>query len=348
MKTLVLYGAYGFTGRLITAELLKIGIRPVLAGRNDQKLSAMSAETGLSYKTVSLDDPDALRTLLMPATLVIHAAGPFSSTARPMIEACLATSTHYVDITGEYKVYEYARSLDSKALDSGVMLMPGAGFDVVPSDCLAVHLKNLLPDATSLTLAFTSRHTSPSRGTAKTMLEGATEGQKYRRDGKLLSRPLGTSVREVDFGDFTQLCTGISWGDISTAYASTGIPDIEVFTGSSKRQIRKMRWMGRFSFLLKIPLVMRYMKKQVGKMPEGPDEHKRRKGESWLWGEVSDGSVSVEARLKTPGGYVLTALTTTDIARNILDDHFKPGFQTPALVYGDSFITTVPGVSSFF
>ncbi len=348
MNDIVIYGAYGFTGRLITEELLRIGHRPLLSGRNAAKLGELAQKLNLSYTPVDLDNRVDLHQLLAGSKVVIHAAGPFSATAQPMIDACLVTKTHYIDITGEWQVYEYAQTRSEEATNAGIMLLPGAGFDVVPSDCLANHLKKLLPDATSLQLAFTSINSSVSRGTAKTMIEGAPDGQMYRQDHQLVRKPLGSSVKEIDFGDFSQTCVGISWGDISTAYASTGIPTIEVFTGAPEKQIKKLKWMGKLSFLLKAPFIQNYLKKQVDKRPAGPDANRRKKGEAWFWGKVSDGTVSVEARLKTPEGYSLTALTATAIARNIIDGNFTPGYQTPATAYGDEFITTFPGVGSFF
>ncbi len=348
MSRLVLYGAYGYSGELIARELRDIGLKPLLSGRNERKLAATADSLGLDYKAASLDDQHALHDLLSNAAVIINAAGPFSATARPVIKACIDTETHYVDITGEWQVYEYAKTQSEQARKAGVMLLPGAGFDVVPSDCLAVHLKKSLPDATSLRMAFTVRNSFPSRGTARTMIEGASAGQVFRKDHKIKSRRLGKSFREVDFGTFRQLCAGISWGDISTAYTSTGIPDIEIFTGTSEKQLSRMRWMGHISPLMNMSFVQSWLKKQVDKRPPGPDKHRREQAEAWFWGEVSDGIVTSEARLKTPDGYTLTAMTASRIADFILEGNFRAGYQTPALVYGSDFITTFPGTGSFF
>jgi short subunit dehydrogenase-like uncharacterized protein len=347
MNKVILYGAYGYTGKLIANEMVASGIFPLLSGRNESKLREMAGKMDLSFETVSLDDPRALQNLLKEATLVVHAAGPFSATARPMIEACLATKTHYIDITGEWEVYEYAQKMSQEAREKGIMLMPGAGFDVVPSDCLSVYLKQLLPTATRLRLAFTSKKSSPSRGTAKTMIEGVHKGQAFREAGVIKSKPLGKSTMMVDFGEFKQICTGISWGDISSAYASTGIPDIEVFMGASESQIKKLRLIDKISFLFKSGIIRKILKKQVDKRPEGPDEQRRKNSRAWFWGQVTDGNTTIEARLQTNEGYTLTADATTKIAERILKGNFSIGYQTPASAFGPGFITELPGSSKF-
>lgn len=347
MKEVILYGAYGYTGKLIAKQMVASGIFPLLSGRNESKLKDMAGGLNLSFQAVSLDDTKGLHALLKEATLVVHAAGPFSATAKPMIDACLATQTHYIDITGEWEIYEYAQTMSQQAREKGIMLMPGAGFDVVPSDCLSVHLKHLLPTANELKLAFTSKNSSPSRGTAKTMIEGIHKGQSFRESNIIKNKALGKSTLQVDFGAFKQICVGISWGDISSAYASTGISDIEVFMGASESQIKKLRMIGNLSFLLKSTLVRKILKKQVDKRPEGPDEERRKNARAWFWGQVSDGKTTVEARLQTNEGYTLTADSTSKIAERILKGNFSIGYQTPASAYGAGFITELPGSSSF-
>ena len=92
-----------------------------------------------------------------------------------MVEACLRLGKHYLDITGEISVFEAMARRDKAAKQAGMMIMPGVGFDVVPSDCLAVHLKNLLPTATDLTLAFYGLG-GISHGTQATMTMNAGSG----------------------------------------------------------------------------------------------------------------------------------------------------------------------------
>jgi short subunit dehydrogenase-like uncharacterized protein len=340
---LLIYGANGYTGRLILDEALAKGIKPTIAGRNQQEIALLAKEKEVEFAVFSMDEKDTLNKILTLHDVVIHCAGPFVHTANAMANACIETKTHYLDITGELQVFEQLHALNDKAVVAGVMLMPGAGFDVVPSDCLAARLKSQLPNATDLTLAFTSTGGGLSRGTAKTMVEKSHEGQWVRNNGKVVSQPMGSSVTKVDFGEFQQDAVGISWGDIATAYYSTGIPNIEVFTGSNKAQTNKLKWMGRLAFLLKFKGVKKFLKKQIDKKQAGPSLKSREKGKMYLWGKAVVGDKQVEARLVTPNGYTLTAMTAVLIASKIHNGDFRVGYQTPSMAYGPNLILEIEG-----
>jgi len=343
MNNLLIYGAYGYTGRLIVDECLKHGIKPIIAGRSPEKAMTYANKHGLEYDVFEVDEREKLENWLKRGSVVIHCGGPFVHTAKSMVQGCLATNTHYLDISGEFQVFDLIKEYGEKAKDKGIMLMPGAGFDVVPSDCLAKHLHNKLPKATHLNLAFVSKGGKLSRGTAKTMIENLGEPQTVRRDGDYEGVAMGKSYREIDYGPFKQLSMGISWGDISSAYHSTGIPNIEVFSGTTEQQLSKVRRAMRLSFMLRSRSVKNFLMRQLEKRPDGPKKEKRNDSTMYLWGEVSDGNQKVEAHLQTPNGYTLTALTAVLISRKILDGDFKAGFQTPTSAYGEGLILEVEG-----
>lgn len=161
-ERILIYGANGYTGTLVAQRAVERGLRPVLAGRNADAVGAVARRLDLPHIAINLDDVAGLEAALHGRVAVIHCAGPFSKTSRPMANACLRTGVHYIDITGEIAVFEELHARDGEARAAGVMLLPGAGFDVVPSDCLAVHLKRRLPEATHLALAF--RGLGGSRG----------------------------------------------------------------------------------------------------------------------------------------------------------------------------------------
>ncbi len=343
MKNLLIYGAYGYTGRIIVDECLKHGIKPIIAGRSAEKAMTFANKHGLEYDVFEVSEKEKLESWLKRGDLVIHCGGPFIHTAKEMVEACLATNTHYLDITGEYQVFDLVKEYDQRAKDKNLMLMPGAGFDVVPSDCLAKHLHNKLPQATDLTLAFVSKGGKLSRGTAKTMIENLGDPQIRRRNGEYEGIPMGKSIREIDYGDFSQVSMGISWGDVSTAYHSTGIPNIEVFSGTDEQQISKVRKTLRMSFMLKSRMIKNFLIRQMDKRPDGPKEERRDSSCMYLWGEASNGSEKVEARLKTLNGYTLTAMTSVLIAKKVFDSNLKTGFQTPSSAYGEGLILEIDG-----
>lgn len=333
----LIYGAYGYTGKLVAAEAVRRGVRPVLAGRSAEPLERLGAELGLEVRAFSLDDPAEVRAGLDGVGVVIHCAGPFEHTAEPMLRACLERRAHYLDITGEITAFAIAHGFSAQAEAAGITLLPGAGFDVVPSDCLAAHLARRLPGAIRLTLAFQGIG-RPSRGTATTMALNAHRGGAVRRDGRIVSVPPAWHEREIDLGGGPVTCVSIPWGDVFTAGISTGIPNIEVLMAAPphlRRAMRTSRWLRP---LLALPPVRRAMVRRVRKGPEGPTEEQRRNGASLLWGEAVDAEGrAVVSRLKCPEGYTLTALSAVELTIRVGEGRAPSGFQTPSTAFGPDF-----------
>jgi len=351
-RSFLLYGANGYTGKLIAQLAVEYGLKPVLAGRRAEVLEPMAKELNTTYHVLDLNDTAKLESVLKEVPLVLHAAGPFKNTAKQMIDACLKTHTHYIDITGEIAVYEMAKKYNDAALKAGIMLMPGAGFDVVPTDCIALVLKNKLPDASELKLAFASIGGGLSHGTALTMAEGMGEKSAERKDGKIVRVPLGHKGMWVNFsagsgGGVKKLFVmTIPWGDISTAYTTTGIPNIETYTGASPKTFRLLKFQFLFNWLLRTSFMRNRQKKKINNKPSGPSDEKRAKSKGLVWGEVKNAKGQIaQARLTGPDGYTLTAHTSLIITKKILDGNFKPGYQTPAGCYGADLILEVPGVT---
>ncbi len=340
-KQIVVYGSYGYTGQLIIKECRNKGLDVVLAGRDADKLKLQSELSGYPYQKTDINDYKGLIHLLQHAALVIHCGGPFQFTAHLMAAACLATQTHYTDITGECDVFESLSLLDLQAKEAGITILPGTGFDVVPSDCLALHLKHKLPSATHLQLAFTMSKGGLSRGTSKTMAEGLGNGGMIRKEGKLTSITLGEKIMEVDFGPFTAKALCIPWGDISTAWRSTGIPNIEVYNGTTDKIIRAVKVSNYLNWLLRLRWVKNSIKKQMDKTT-GPSEERRAAGKSFLWGKVWDANGTTStSRIETIDGYSLTAKASVLIAEKIVSGNFKNGYQTPAMAYGADLILEI-------
>jgi short subunit dehydrogenase-like uncharacterized protein len=339
---IVVYGSYGYTGKLIVDLCKQKNLQLLLAGRNQAALASQSQQSGYPYQVVDSNDTAGLKEMLQPAALVIHCGGPFKHTAKFMAEACFATQTHYTDITGEHQVFEWMASMDKQARDAGIMIMPGVGFDVVPSDCLAAHLKSRLPTASHLQLAFTSG-AGLSRGTKKTSVEGLGYGGLIRQNGVLTKIPLGEKVMNIDFGPFRMDTLCIPWGDISTGWRSTGIPNIEVYLGATRSMIRNARMSNYMGWFLRLPFVKNFMLKKVDQGSSGPSESRREKAKSFLWGRVrNEAGEERTSRLVTANGYSLTAQTSVLIAEKILKGNFKTGYQTPSMAYGADLILEVP------
>jgi short subunit dehydrogenase-like uncharacterized protein len=341
----LIYGANGYTGRLIARAAAARGLSPVLAGRSREAVSAVAGELGCDFRVFDLADPERIAAARPGCGVVIHCAGPFSATAAPMIAACLAAHVHYTDITGEIDVFEHAHGQDAAARAAGIVVCPGTGFDVVPTDCLALALAEALPDATRLVLGFDSR-SSMSRGTAATSVEGLGRGSCVREGGILRRIPLGSRSRRIDFGAGEKLATAIPWGDVSTAYRTTGIPDIEVYVPVSPRALANLRRLGRIGWLLRRPAVQACLKSRIAKRAPGPDESAREKTPVNVWGEAQNAAGRrVTARLTVPNGYTLTQDAAVAIAARLLEGPAPAGYTTPARLMGRDFVTRLPGVS---
>lgn len=342
----LLYGANGYTGRLVAEDAVRRGLRPILAGRNAAELEALGLRLGLPVRVFGLDSPATLREGLADVGLVLHCAGPFSKTCAPMLEACLAQGAHYLDITGEIEVFAHCHAQDARARERGIVVLPGAGFDVVPTDCLAAMLKRELPEATSLVLAFEAAG-GPSPGTALTGVEGLGQGGRARIDGKLVRVPLAWKTRRFDRDGQPRFAMTIPWGDVFTAYVSTGIPDIEVYMGvppATAARLRRIRWLGP---LLGSAPVQRWLKGQVLRRVRGPDASTRESSNGRIWGEVrSAEGREVRAQLRTPNGYTLTVSAALGIVQHLLGTPAAAaGFQTPSQLMGADYVLGLPGVA---
>ena len=340
----LLYGANGYTGKLIAKLAATYNLQPILAGRREAFIKPLADELQLPYRIIDLDNKTELENVLSSVKLVLHAAGPYAYTAKQMIEACLQTGVHYIDINGDIAVFEMLKKQDAAAKEKNIMVMPGVGFDVVPTDCLALQLKNKMPEATHLKLAFASIGGGLSHGTVITMADKIGEGGAVRENGKIVSKPLGQKGMWVDFGGKKLFVMTIPWGDISTAYTTTGIPNIEVYTGIAPKVYRALKFQWAFNWLLRTNFLRNIIRKKIKAKPAGPSDEQRQKSSSLVWGEVSHTSgEKITACISCFDGYTLTAHSSLLISKKILEGNFKSGYQTPAGCYGENLIMEIPG-----
>src|SRR5262245_60737562 len=342
-KPWMLYGANGYTGELIAREAVRRGLNPVLAGRTAAKVERLASALGVQARSFDLENATTVRRCIDGAALVLNCAGPFSATAAPMMTACLAAHVHYLDITGEISVFEHARTLDAEARAAGIVVCPGVGFDVIPTDCVAAALKAALPDATHLALGFDSR-SGFSPGTAKTSVEGLAQGGKVRQDGRIISVPLAYNTRRIDFGDGEKLAMTIPWGDVSTAYATTGIPNIEVYIPGSSAMVARARRANWLRWLLSMGVIQKFIKRRIARTVKGPSAAKRETQPTFVWGEVTNARGDKRtARIKTANGYSLTVTGALAVVEHLLAHDMPGGTYTPATLIGPDLVMRLPG-----
>lgn len=340
----LLYGAYGYTGRLIAQEAVERSLQLVLAGRNATDLVKMGERLDLPTRVVALDEPDRLRAVLDDVSVVFHCAGPYAHTFSPMVEACLETGTHYLDLTGEVEVFRKVARLDDEAQAAGVMLVSGMGFDVVPSDCLARTVAQQVPSADLLEIALFAEGWL-SQGTLKTLVEHLGRGGLVRREGQLKEVPPGWTTRTVDFGDRRRRVISIPEGSVVTTGFSTEVPNVTAYLALPRLVRRLLRGTRYVQGLLTWPPLQRLLKRLVEYGPAGPTPEQRRRGRTVVWASARrGGGAPVTARLHGPDAYTITARVAVNALERVLGGTVKPGYQTPATAFGDDFVLDVAGV----
>jgi short subunit dehydrogenase-like uncharacterized protein len=316
---ILIYGATGYTGKLISIQAQRTGLDFEIAGRNETDVRTLASELGVSYSVFALDDALALRSSLANVTAILNCAGPFANTAEPIMQACIECGVHYLDITAEYSVYALADSWSQKAAAAGVMLLPGVGWDVVPSDCLAVHAAEKVFQPQRLRIALQVAG-SMSRGSATSAAKIMEVGLLVRSEGQIVSAPDALPVN-FDFGEGMVECARLSFGDLITAWKSTGIPNIEMFVHVKDDAFP----VGDLSLL-----------------PDGPSEEARKANRARAVAEVTgiDGHV-VRFRIDTLNGYSYTPLSAIEAAHRVLAGQTSPGLQTPAMLFGHGFASSI-------
>lgn len=338
----MIYGAYGYTGRLIAEEAVRRGMKPMLAGRDARRLEPLAAQLGCPSRAFSLDRPESIAPRLTGIQTVLNCAGPFSATAEPMMDACLNAHANYLDITGEIAVIEAGAARNDAAREAGVTLMPAVGFDVVPTDCLAAMLAQRLPGATLLQMAFHGIQTV-SPGTAKTMLEAIPAGGRARVDGRIVAVPTAWKTLEIPFRAGVRPAVTVPWGDVASAWYSTGIPNIEVYLALPGVQIRCMRAVRWLLPTLRASWLRRLLQGAVRWFIAGPTAQQREKQRSSFWGRVTDATGNqVQATLETTSGYRLTVWTALACVEKVLAGAAPSGFVTPSQAFGAEFCLSIP------
>lgn len=340
----MIYGANGYTGQLISAQAKRRGLTPVLAGRGEA-VAALAHKLDLPHRRFDLADAAAVRAGLDGIGLVLHCAGPFSATCAPMLEGCLVAGAHYLDITGEIDVFAHCHAQDARAHERGIVVLPGAGFDVVPTDCLAAMLGRELPSATHLVLAFEAGG-GPSPGTAKTSVEGLGKGGRARIDGELKRVPLAWKTRSFERDGQQRTAMTIPWGDVYTAYLSTGIANVEVYMAVPPATITRMRRLRLLVPLLGAAPVQRFLKRRIEALVRGPSDQARESTLTHVWGEVRDSAGrEVRERLLVPNGYSLTVAASLGIVERLLRGTTARGYRTPSQLMGPGYALSLPGVT---
>lgn len=340
-KRWMIYGANGYTGRVVAQTAKEQGENPILAGRSEAKIKPFAESLGLEWRAFGLEQTEKMNQALVDIDVLLHCAGPFSTTSEPMVDACIASHTHYLDITGEIAVLEAIKARSAEAKKARCSLIPAVGFDVVPTDCLANILHKALPDATHLEMAFCGEGaTSP--GTVKTMIEMLGDGGWVRRNGEITKVAAGYKQKNIRFSDKTRWCMTVPWGDISSAYTSTAIPNIEVYTWVPKLAAGITRLSSPIMGIMAYKPLQDFLKRKVEGKILGPDEATRKAGCMRLWAKVSNEKGETrEALLDVAEGYHFTVISSLAAVERLLAGDVAIGTLTPAQAFGEDFVLSL-------
>jgi short subunit dehydrogenase-like uncharacterized protein len=340
--TWMIYGATGTTGTLIAEEAIRRGHQPVLAGRSAVSLAALGKRLDLPWTAIGLDEPDQLWRAVSDVDAVLNAAGPFIATAPPLVEACLAAGTHYLDIAGEIPVLQHLFARDQAARERNIALIGGVGFGVVASNGLVKYVADQLPGATTLELAVKADNQQTSQGATKSRLEVLAGGGRVYRDGHLVPFRLGKGLKALRFPDGTVDMLPVPSGDLEAAYRATGIPNITAFIPFRRSAALLLP-------LLQFGLSLRPIRGWLGvaldkrrtRQPANQVDDQRT---SYAWARaMNQNGQQVEAWLELGEGYHFTAASSVQAVEHVLRDHLS-GALTPAQAFGADFVLSIEGV----
>jgi len=318
MKKLMIYGATGYTGRMAATHAKEAGLDIVIAGRDDTRLADLAAALGVESGVFSLEHPNDIADALSGMTVLLNCAGPFHRTAKPLMTACIGSGVHYLDIAAELDSYHLAEELDLQAQQAGVMLLPGSGGSVAMLGCLTRHVVQRVPAPQSIRIAL---HVSGSmsRGSALSATENMTESMA-RVAGRLVARDTD-DTRSVDFGHGPVACFPVTLPDLITLWKDTRVPDIDTFVHVSGDA---------------------FPQGDLAALPDGPSAAEREQHRYQVAVEVTGiDQRTARAVLDTVNGYAFTPLAAAEAARRVLAGECRPGFQTPAGLFGEDFVLSI-------
>jgi short subunit dehydrogenase-like uncharacterized protein len=340
----MIYGATGYTGQLVAEEAIKRGHDPILAGRNREALAPIAKRLGLKYMVFDLNDVKTVAEAIGDLDVVYHAAGPFSKTSEPMVKACLATGTHYLDITGEYTVMESVFALHEAALANKIALICGVGFDIVPSDCLATYVAQKISAPHTIEIAIHPQGTI-STGTLKSVMEMAPDGGHVRRNGELVSLPIGAGGKRIRFSYGEGYAIPVPFADIAAAYRSTRAPNITAYLRVPPGLATAARITGPLTQLaLRSPAIKNTAFSFLERYFPGPTTDERENNNCYLWARAinREGTATADAWLETREAYSYTAEIGVRAVERVVEWH-PVGALTPAQAFGPDFALDVPG-----
>jgi short subunit dehydrogenase-like uncharacterized protein len=327
---IALYGATGYTGRLVASALAASRADFVLSGRNRERLEALSASLDGTpgVRSATLDDPHSLRSLLDGCAAVIDCAGPFSLHGEPVLRAAVETGTHYLDTTGEQPYIRMAfERYGPLAQRAGVAAIPAMGFDFAPGDMLASLVAEGMGEIDEVTLAYAESGFSftgagATRGTMLSALGAITGGDLEWRKLQWLPAPRGIGASSFDFGEPLGRRRMARYPAGEQITVPRHIPTRRVRTVITSSTLAPHPRLGPAMRLLAPPTALamrtparRALESLIRRLPEGPSEEQRAAARFTIVCEARRGQQVRRGRLTGRDIYGLTAALVSEAAR---------------------------------
>jgi menaquinone-9 beta-reductase len=339
----MIYGATGYTGTLIARESVELECEVVLGARDPERLATVARSLALPFRAFSLDDSSAIDAALDDIDIVLNAAGPFVATSEALIASCLTTRTHYLDVAGELTVFLAAHRHDAASRERGIMIMPGAGFLIVASDCLAADIATVAPGAKYLRLGLT-QSTMFSRSSLKTLFGEARDRVVITQAKNLTQIRVGRLERQFDYGEGPRTSLAVTLADVFTAHLTTGIQNIEGYVEASPGVRTGMAFAMGFGAALGATQLRKVVDFGLSAWPERPLAVARGAAKQVVVAEAEDNwRRTRRLRITTDDGYSFTARAAKAILQRAICGDLATGFQTPGKLYGPSLALSIPG-----
>lgn len=323
-----IYGATGYTGRLIAAEAVRRGHRPVLLGRSEATLRPLALEHNLTFAVAT-----SLGEALADLDAVVNAAGPFDQTMPPLIEACLGTHTSYLDISNELATVQFVLDQDARFAAAGISAVPAVGFGTVASETAAGRAVAAVRSAETVEVALLADNSGGGVGTAASTYAVLAEGGARISAGGLVRERLGSGIRSVRLPVGRRSLVAVALGDLAAVRATTGVSNVTASVA-----------FGVPAFLLSLALrpVAEFVRS--GRMkPSARKAAKPHEFRSYTWARATgaDGRTAT-AWLTTGEGYAFTASSTVNAVEAVIAG-ITPGAHSSGQAFGADFALRVPG-----
>ena len=333
----LIYGANGYTGRILVEQAAKQGHKPVIAGRSPEKIKPLAEQYDLPYSILDLHDINALSEKVADFKLISNFAGPFPLTARPIAEACLENGINYIDVSGDLNTIQYIFDLNEKARAKSIVMIPAAGFITYATECLAHYIAEQIDETKFIELGVYIIG-GTSRGTAISTVDSIKDGCLIRKDHQLIPVKFGKDTKKIPFPDGRKPAWAVPLAELLTVHKALTIPDIKVFN-VMPHFLHLLRLIAPLiQKTMKIEVFKRIAKKIAAKQPEGPTREQNLNTKSYLWARAGDKiGNEKQAWLETPEAYYFTALLNIRFAEVILGSDLK-GSITPSEAFGKDLI----------